>query len=153
MNTSDVATILSDSECWKLLRSTEVGRLGLCGTHGPEIFPVNFVVDHGTLVFRTAVGTKLAMVDATSAVAFEADGYDTATQQVWSVVVKGDASVVRNVEDVMSTTDLPLFPWHGSAKSTFVRIVPTTFTGRRFRVVDGSVWASLLSGARPTAPE
>jgi hypothetical protein len=95
------------------------------------------------------------MVDATSAVALEADGYDTATHEVWSVVVNGDASVVRNVEDVMSTTDLPLFPWHGAAKSTFVRIVPRTFSGRRFRVADRSIWASLLllSGARPTAPE
>lgn len=153
MDTPDVAATLSDSDCWKLLRSTEVGRLALCGPNGPELFPVNFVVDHGTLVFRTGAGTKLALADATSAVAFETDGYDEATHDVWSVVVKGDASVVRGTDDLVSTADLPLSPWHGSAKATFVRIVPSAVTGRRFRVVDGSVWASMLLGARPTAPE
>lgn len=152
MTAPEAVTTLLDRDCWTLLRTTEVGRLGLCGRDGPEIFPINFVVDHGTLVFRTAAGTKLAVADATTSVAFEADGYDEPTGQVWSVVVKGDAKVVRAAEDLMSTADLPLFPWHGSAKSTFVRIVPTAVSGRRFTVVDHSVWASMLAGKRP-APE
>jgi hypothetical protein len=153
MAAPDVVESLAESECWKLLRATEVGRLGLCGTEGPELFPVNYVVDHGTLVFRTASGTKLAMADATSAVAFETDGYDAATHEVWSVVVKGEASVVRGAGEVMSTADLPLFPWHGSHKSTFVRIVPRALSGRRFRVADAGAWASMLAGTRPSAPE
>lgn len=149
----DVATALSDRDCWTFLRSTEVGRLGLCGRDGPEIFPINFVVDHGTLVFRTAAGTKLAVVDRASAVALEADGYDPETHEVWSVVVKGEATIVKRAEELMSTADLPLSPWHGSAKSIFVRIVPTGVSGRRFTVVAGSFWTSLLAGKRPAAPE
>ena len=43
----------------------------------PEIFPINYVVDHGTVVFRTAEGTKLAGAVQRD-VAFEADGYETA---------------------------------------------------------------------------
>ena len=31
--------------------------------------------------------------------------------------------------------DLPLFPWHASAKPDFVRIDPEQVTGRRFHVV------------------
>jgi uncharacterized protein len=53
--------------CWALLRSQEAGRLAVLIADRPEIFPINYVVDHGTVVFRTAEGTKLAgAVDATS---------------------------------------------------------------------------------------
>ena len=38
--------------------------------------PVNFVVEHGNVVFRTAEGTKLAAAVLGTAVAFEVDGYD-----------------------------------------------------------------------------
>ena len=29
-----------------------------------EIFPVNFIVDHGSIVFKTAAGTKLSLARA-----------------------------------------------------------------------------------------
>ena len=45
---------LDESACWGLLRSVEVGRLAVVVNHRPEIFPINFVVDHATVVFRTA---------------------------------------------------------------------------------------------------
>ena len=47
---------LDESACWGLLRSVEVGRLAVVVNHRPEIFPINFVVDHATVVFRTAGG-------------------------------------------------------------------------------------------------
>ena len=53
-------TGLPANACWALLRSQEVGRLAVSIADRPEIFPVNYVVDHGTVVFRTAEGTKLA---------------------------------------------------------------------------------------------
>ena len=40
--------------------SAQVGRLAVSIKEQPDIFPINFVVDHGTVVFRTAEGTKLA---------------------------------------------------------------------------------------------
>src|SRR6476619_2758028 len=45
---------LSVSESWSLVRSAPVGRLAVVVDGRPEIFPLNHVVDHGTLVFRTA---------------------------------------------------------------------------------------------------
>src|SRR3954447_14856454 len=36
---------LSDAECWELLRSTSVGRVGYTDQIGPVILPVNFAVD------------------------------------------------------------------------------------------------------------
>ena len=61
--TGDVASgamILEPPECWTLLRHTEVGRLAVTMGTSPDIFPVNFAVDRGSVVFRTAEGTKLA---------------------------------------------------------------------------------------------
>lgn len=56
-----------------------------------DIFPINFVVDHGTVVFRTAAGTKLLAALGNRAVALEVDGFDAGARTAWSVV-PGDAS-------------------------------------------------------------
>src|SRR4051794_39359108 len=55
----DVRRLTVDA-CWALLRAADIGRLAVVVGDRPEIFPVNFVVDHGTVVIRTAPGTKLA---------------------------------------------------------------------------------------------
>ena len=44
---------LSESACWALLRTTSVGRLAVWVEDHPDIFPINFAVDHGTVVFRS----------------------------------------------------------------------------------------------------
>ena len=125
-------TILELDECWMLLRSGEVGRLAVSNMDHPDIFPVNYVVDHGTVVFRTAEGTKLATAVLGPAVAFAIDGYDAKAGDAWSVVLKGRASEVQRMRDVVEATELPLFPWHTSPKPRFVRIEPESVTGRRF---------------------
>ena len=120
--------------CWELLRSAPFGRLAASMAGNPEIFPVNHVVDHGTLVFRTAKGTKLAAVTLHPMVAYEADGYDPVTHTAWSVVVKGRAVPVRQREELLETLFLPLHTWHEGSKPYFVRIVPDRVTMRRFQV-------------------
>ena len=52
--------ILGESDCWELLDHAQVGRLAVDIAGQPDIFPINDVVDRGTVVFRTAEGTKLA---------------------------------------------------------------------------------------------
>lgn len=151
MSTDAAMEKLSESTCWELLRTVEVGRLALCTQTGPEIFPVNFVVDHGSLVFRTAPGTKSALVHEGPQVAFEADGYDADSGNAWSVVARGEAHELRGADDALDTTELALHPWHGGAKSIFVRVVPDSVSGRRFPVTDASVWINPLSGRRPTS--
>ena len=130
---------LEHHECLALLRSAEVGRLAVCVAGHPDIYPINFVVDHGTVVFRTAEGSKLAAAILGVAVAFEADGYDADAGEAWSVVVKGRAREIERVHDLLEATDLPLFPWHAAPKPRFVRIAPDEITGRRFSVVPGAV--------------
>ena len=131
----DLTVALDESACWALLRTAEVGRLAIVVNHRPEIFPLNFVVDHATVVFRTAEGTKLDW-GAGKDVAFEVDGYEPDTGEAWSVVVKGLAREVKKMHEALEALELPLFPWHGSSKPHIVRIEPDAITGRRFRVAD-----------------
>ena len=128
--------ILESNQCWELLRASEVGRLAVSIGNHPDIFPVNFVVEHGTVVFRTAEGTKLAAAVLGTAVAFEVDGYDADAGEAWSVVIKGRAVEIERMQDVFDAVDLPLFPWHAAPKHRFVRIEPDDVSGRRFHVVD-----------------
>jgi nitroimidazol reductase NimA-like FMN-containing flavoprotein (pyridoxamine 5'-phosphate oxidase superfamily) len=132
----DGVDVLEPNECWQLLRGEEVGRLAVAIKGQPDIFPVNFLVDHGSVVFRTAEGTKLAASVLGRGVAFEVDGFDRSDGTAWSVVVKGRAREIERLEEMLDALDLPLFPWLASPKPRFVRIEPDVVTGRRFSVLD-----------------
>jgi nitroimidazol reductase NimA-like FMN-containing flavoprotein (pyridoxamine 5'-phosphate oxidase superfamily) len=146
-------TKLEAHQCWTLMRTCEVGRLAVSIADHPDIFPVNFMVDHGSIVFRTAEGTKLAGAVLGRAVAFEVDGYDAASGEAWSVVVKGSAHEVERMHELFDIADLPLFPWHAGPKHRYVRIVPVDVTGRRFVVADRDVAERVGTGARRSSPE
>ncbi|MEO6503370.1 MAG: pyridoxamine 5'-phosphate oxidase family protein [Jatrophihabitantaceae bacterium] len=144
---------LSPDSCWALLRSVQFGRLGVVVDSEPDIFPINFVVDHGTVVFRTDRGTKRTAALSGPRVAFEADGYDPAAQQAWSVVVKGHAEEVTKLYELLDATALPLFPWHSSPKHHLIRIAVDEITGRLFRVADRGNWYMPLVDVPRAAPE
>ncbi len=131
---------LAVPECWALLRTSRVGRLAVWVDEHPDIFPLNYVVDHGTIVFRSGTGTKVSAALSDAPVALEVDGYEDASHHVWSVVVKGHAEGICEIDELMNTVYLPLFPWQAGAKDLFIRIVPTRVTGRRFPVADPATW-------------
>ncbi len=135
-------TILPAETCWELLRGESVGRLAVSIRDHPDIFPINYVVDRGGVVFRTAEGTKLAASVLGRGVAFEVDGVDHAVEEAWSVVIKGHAVEIERMDDVLDALDLPLFPWHAGPKHRFVRIEPVEISGRRFHVVEPSAWVA-----------
>jgi uncharacterized protein len=139
---------LDSTECWQLLRTNEVGRLAVSITDHPDIFPINYVADRGTVVFRTAEGTKLAAAVLGRAVAFEIDGYDAEGGNAWSVVIKGRATEIERMQDVFDALDLPLFPWHAAPKHRFVRVEPFDISGRRFHVADRPATGDLGTGVR-----
>lgn len=130
---------LSESECWTLLRSVSVGRLAApTPGGGVEIFPVNHIIDQGSIVFRTALGTKLTTAIDAREVAFEADNAacDVREQRddPWSVVVHGTAQLISLDTQLFDSFELPVHPWHLSNKPFFIRVVPTVVSGRRFRL-------------------
>lgn len=144
---------LSESACWALLRTTSVGRLAVWVDDHPDIFPLNYAVDHGTVVFRSRAGTKVSATLSDAPVALEADGYDPETAEAWSVVIRGKAEEIKGGSDLLDTIDLPLFPWQAGDKGRFIRIVPTTTSGRRFPIADPSIWLTPLSGVKRASME
>ena len=121
---------ISGADCWKLLESNEFGRLALSVDNQPEIFPINYVVQDGTLLFRTAPGTKLAALTVNESVAVEIDGHDASLG--WSVVVKGHAHAAEWGVDFEAAQVAGLQPWVATHKPVFVRVQPLSVTGRRF---------------------
>lgn len=144
---------LESRQCWDLLRQVSVGRLAVWVDDHPDIFPLNYTVDHGTVVFRTDEGTKLSGALGDTPVALEADGVDAVTGMAWSVVVKGKAAAVTGIEGVLDTASLYLFPWQAGKKDHFVRVTPDSVTGRRFKVTPPLTWWTQLSGAVRSSPE
>lgn len=129
--TGQPVTILSATESWDLLSSVPLGRLVTSVEGQPEIFPVNFVVQRRTVLFRTAEGTKLVSTAINNRVLFEADDHDAA--EGWSVIVKGTARMLRTSEQIQEAEQAQLLPWIATLKQHYVRVLPISISGRRFR--------------------
>lgn len=124
---------LDTSQCWAILRQATIGRVALVHDGVPDIFPVNHVVDHASIVYRTGTG-ELFHATINQEVAFEVDGFDLETNQAWSVVAKGRAAERLRITDIADSLELPLAPWQAGPKPRFVRIEPHHVTGRRFSI-------------------
>ncbi|MCI1747010.1 MAG: pyridoxamine 5'-phosphate oxidase family protein [Acidipropionibacterium sp.] len=131
MNSEDSPmTAVEEDTCWGYLDTAEVGRLATSVDDQPQIFPVNFVVDGPSVVFRTAAGTKLEEMVRNSTVAFEADGWSE--DGGWSVLLRGTAQVITDPDELALCEKMPLRPWVPTVKKTWVRVQPGTITGRTF---------------------
>ena len=124
-------TVLSEDESWHLLASMVLGRLVTCLEGQPAIFPVNFVVQRRTVLFRTAEGAKLFSAVMNNRVAFEADDHNVS--EGWSVIVKGTAKVLYTTAEEEEAERAQLLPWTATVKRRYVRVLPSEITGRRFR--------------------
>ena len=134
--TPEHTEILDQSVCWGLLRTGTFGRLAVVIDGEPDIFPVNYVVDHGTIVFRTDTGRKLS-ASANRPVAFEVDGYDPRYAVAWSVVVHGTGTEIREMDEGIEAMGLHLDPWQEGGKARFIRVSASSVTGRRIRIQRG----------------
>jgi nitroimidazol reductase NimA-like FMN-containing flavoprotein (pyridoxamine 5'-phosphate oxidase superfamily) len=122
---------LTAQECWDRVAAAPFGRLALSVFDDVDIVPINAVLSNGDLYFRTAPGTKLAELAANPRVAYEVDGYDD--DIAFSVIVKGTAERLERQTDIDAADQLPLTPWVPTLKYRWVRIHPTSVTGRLFR--------------------
>lgn len=121
---------MSARECRERLARGGVGRVVLCGPGGPEIYPVNFAVVDGDIVFRTAPYTSLGRAVVGSTVAFEVDDYDGAGETGWSIVVKGIATAEDDPDEVIRLRRLGPQPWPAGHRPLFVRVRPRKVSGR-----------------------
>lgn len=129
-NGQEIVTRLDDAQCWERLRAHQLGRLVTHVGNVLDIFPVNYVVDGETLVFRTAEGSKLVELTVNDEVLFEVDDYTDA--DAWSVIVRGNAHRLNTLAETEAAEQLPLQPWIPTLKYNFVRVSPTSLSGRAF---------------------
>jgi nitroimidazol reductase NimA-like FMN-containing flavoprotein (pyridoxamine 5'-phosphate oxidase superfamily) len=119
---------INPSECVELLRTEQVGRIGVVLEGHPEIFPVNYALDASdAVIFRTAFGTKLAAA-INHHVVFEVDRIDGQWEAGWSVIVHG---VAQQTEHVLKG-ETALSTWRDNAPY-LVRISQISISGRRLR--------------------
>lgn len=127
---SNTIVELSESECLTRLASQQLGRVVTRVADVVDIFPVNFVIDGGEIFLRTAEGTKLAEMVIGGEVLFEVDEFND--REAWSVVVRGSARVLEREAEIADAEALPLKPMIPTIKRSFVRITPSSLTGRLF---------------------
>ncbi|MBG6191590.1 hypothetical protein IWX64_002555 [Arthrobacter sp. CAN_A212] len=137
---------LSVDDCWHLLRAGSYGRLAVWVIDHPEIFPINYRIDRGLLVFRTGHGTKLASALG-KVVAFETDGTENNRSIAWSVVVKGHANRLDRTPEILDSVGRLLVPWDAGTKDHFIGITPESLSGRRFTIAEPFSWGGQLDDA------
>jgi nitroimidazol reductase NimA-like FMN-containing flavoprotein (pyridoxamine 5'-phosphate oxidase superfamily) len=131
MSSENPVEVLTVEECWRLLRGKEFARLAYRLVDEVHLVPLNYVVEGGGLLMRTASGGKLLAAALHSDVALEIDWHDDDT--AWSVVARG--RLRRLEEDEQHRLDtMPQQPWVPTLKYDVVELVPTVVTGRRFRL-------------------
>ena len=124
--------ILPRPECFRLLSSQAVGRLGFVVGDQPLVLPVNFTVVRDVVVFRTGRGSK---PDAALGrkVSFEVDEVDAAEADGWSVVVQGVAEEITHgdhwFDEALRRGAEP--SWVSGGEDHYVRIIPVVISGRR----------------------
>jgi len=123
--------ILDRAECLALLSKATLGRVAVTIGALPAIFPVNFCMVAGQVVFRTGEGTKLTAALSGTIVAFEADCASEEHGEVWSVQIVGASRLVEPVADVEAGQVAALRSWAPVPLRYLVKITPETISGRR----------------------
>ena len=128
---------LDEDQCLKLIspRAASAGSPTPAGS-GLAVLPVNYALQDGAVVFRTAEHGPLdedlrtGIDGAEYKVAFEIDDIDLATRQGWSVLIQGPAHHVTEAERDAAVRAGVRAVAPGE-RELFVRIVPSRITGRR----------------------
>ena len=121
--------VLDADTCWDLVARTPVGRIAFVEAGEPMILPVNHAVVGHRVVFRTFRGSLLHEALLRQPVAFQVDGFDPAVRTGWSVLVRGVADLV---DDVEALGDVELHPWADTvARDDWVQVQAEEVSGRR----------------------
>jgi len=128
--------ILHLGDMFRLLATAAIGRVGFVSDDEVAVLPVRFLVDGQDVVFRTYAGSKLSKIEVGHYACFEADSYDVETKSGWSVLARGlvekesEASFAR-------LDDCGMEFWGETAQERlWMRIRPTSITGRRIPSAD-----------------
>jgi uncharacterized protein len=121
---------LPEAACWELLHRRILGRVAIVVDGVPRMFPVNYVVDSGDIVFRTDEGMKLEAAKNGEVASFEVDHHDPLYHNGWSVLVTGVLEDITNDPERPDALALPLRSWAGRGEHV-IRLRPLGVSGRR----------------------
>jgi nitroimidazol reductase NimA-like FMN-containing flavoprotein (pyridoxamine 5'-phosphate oxidase superfamily) len=123
---------LSHAECEQLLRAGLVGRVAACTPDGPHIIPVNYAVAEDAIVLRTTPYSLLGSHAKGSVLALEVDQFDYEYQRGWSVVARGRAEAIVDIDqlDAVRRAWQPT-PWATGRRTLYLRLRWSELTGRR----------------------
>jgi uncharacterized protein len=114
-------------ECLRLLGTQRVGRIAFVDDSGPDVLPVNYVMDGDDVVIATTGYGAIARASTGARVAFEVDDLDEYTESGWSVVVRGRANRESPFDQ---STERP-HPWADGTRTYLLRITNASVSGRR----------------------
>jgi nitroimidazol reductase NimA-like FMN-containing flavoprotein (pyridoxamine 5'-phosphate oxidase superfamily) len=125
--------VLSEAECWSLLRRHSLGRLAIVVDGRPRVFPVNYGVGDGMIVVKTQAGSKVSHGPG-NFVGFEIDGYDERSATGWSVMVSGLLDDVSSSDDERSqrARSVPVHPVAPGKKTYWLALLVDEISGRSF---------------------
>jgi uncharacterized protein len=123
--------ILDRDECFRLLESASLGRIGFTTGAIPQILPVTYAVLDGDIVFRTGSGTKIEAALRRQVACFEADSLDSRPRRGWSVLVTGRTEIVSHPRVLEQAAELDIEPWCGEGLGDrLVRLRTSLVSGR-----------------------
>lgn len=134
--------LLTETQCRELIAGEQIGRVAVSIGALPAIFPVNYRVVDGDIVFRTGDGLKRRAALRGSVVGFEVDHIEPERSWGWSVMVVGVAEEQRAGEDDELLDAIS--PWAGGERTHLIRIRPEVVTGRRIGTIQDPAAASNL---------
>ena len=122
--------IVPETVCWEMLESQSIGRVVFYHEGRVEVFPVNYSLHENQILFATNHGRKLTGVTH-GEVAFEVDWFDLTSRSGWSVVVRGTARSLTEIDsDTAAVIQQAWLSWTG-VKDFVVLVRPQSVTGRR----------------------
>ena len=140
-------------ECLNRLASKAIGRLAVATPLGPRIYPVNYVVDGDSVVFRTNPYGTLGTFGRGLDVAFEVDDVNESIRHGWSVMLLGRGELLPSSEIQELARGAGLRSRAGGDRSLYVRLVWSHMTGREVGWEAGAVPTEIVLLMHPsTAP-
>ena len=122
---------LTTDECFRLLASQHLGRVGLVVAEQPMVLPVNYALLGHTVVFRTARGSGFDRVVRGTDVVLEIDHADPAYHSGWSVLGRGVAQGMEDSAELSQLSHSAMRPWARSVAPGWIGIPLQHVTGRR----------------------
>lgn len=123
---------MGGEELLHLLGAMHFGRLAFDDGDGPVVLPVNFVLDGGDVLVRSAQGAKLDAARRGARAALEVDHVDPVRGGGWSILVRGTLEVDTDPSAFVRRAAMPPAVPAG-AKPNVLRLRSDSVSGRRLR--------------------